>query len=345
MRLRNPFRRSTPVQQRASYGDAVLEMLIRGAMGRDAAAVQTAAAEFAVGLVSRCLSVAELDPMLPAVSPAYLADVGRRLMVNGNAVAALQVDRRGLTLLPASGFDVMGGPDPMTWFYRCDLPGPTRRETRTLAYAAVVHCRVNCGPTQPWLGISPLVHAGLSASLVANLEQRMGQEAQSRVGYLLPHSDLSDAQIAALQSDLGSMAGNVGLVHSNSTNYDSRGAVGGSVDWNPRRFGADIPDGNVKARRDGFMDIVGAMGVPPALFDASTGTAAQEAYRQFYAATLEPLATQIAAELGDKLERPGLVLHLDRVAASDIMRRAGGFQRLRDAGIDDAAARRIAGVR
>ena len=200
--------------------------------------------------VSRCFAVAELDPPLSAVTPAYLADVGRRLMLRGNAVAAMRVTSRGLTLLPAAGFDVSGSADPATWFYVLHLPGPTRREDVTVAEGGVVHHRVNADGAQPWIGQSPLVHAGLSATLVARLEARMGDEANSRVGYLLPHDELSDPQIQTLKNDLATMRGNVGLVRKQTASYDPRGQVGGSSDWSPRRFGAVLPETNVTARRE-----------------------------------------------------------------------------------------------
>ena len=142
------------VETRASYTDSITELLLRQAVGGDSDAVQTAAAEFCIGLVGRCFAAATLDPMMPAVSPGLLMDVGRRLMSRGNAVYAIQVDRRGLTLLPVSSFDITGGVDPATWYYRCQLPSPTRHETRILPYASVIHVRVNVDPYQPWIGIS-----------------------------------------------------------------------------------------------------------------------------------------------------------------------------------------------
>ena len=94
------------------------------------------------------------------------------------------------------------------------------------------------------------------------------------------------------------------------------------------------------------MDLVAALGVPSGLFaGGESGTAAQELYRQFSTSTLEPLGELVAAELRDKLDSPNLVLRFDRAAASDIVRRATGYQRLRDAGIPEDDARRIAGVR
>ena len=345
MKLRNPFRREVVVQTRASYSDSITELFLRQALGQDAVAEQTAAAEFVVGLVSRCLSVGQPEPAMPAITPGYLADLGRRLMVNGNAVAKMAVNSRGLTLMPASGFTIFGGPDPDTWHYMIELPGPTRRESETIPAGGVVHCRLNVGPTQGWLGISPLVHAGISSAALANVENRLKQEAGSRVGYLLPHRDLDSNQIATLKADLASMAGGVGLVHSQNTQFDSRGSAGGAADWSPRRFGMDYPENNTKIRRDLVMDCIGALGCPPALYAGDTGTAMQEAYRIFYASTLEPIATQAAAELGDKLDRPGLELRLDRVAGSDVMRRASAYAKLVETGYPSERAALIAGVR
>ncbi len=333
------------VETRASYTDAVVELLLRQATGGDSDAIQTAAAEFAVGLVSRCFAAANLDPMLPAVSPGLLMDIGRRLMTRGNAVYVIEVDRRrGLTLLPASSFDIRGAVDPNTWYYNCQLTGPTRHETRIVPYASVLHVKINVDPSRVWYGISALAHAGLSSTLIANIEQRMGQEASSRVGYLLPHKDLTAEQLTGLQNDLASMAGKVGLLRSQANAYDSRGAPGGSTDWSARRFGAVIPESNVEARREVAMDIVAALGIPPAMLSANTGTAAQESYRQFALTTLQPLGDILAHELADKLDWPGLQVRFDRVGASDIMRRAGAFEKLKGAGIPDADAKRIAGV-
>ena len=332
------------VEERASFSDAVTELLLRQAIGGDSDAIQTAAAEFCIGLVGRCFASANLDPMIPAVSPGLLMDVGRRLMSRGNAVYAIQVDGRGLSLLPVSSFDVTGGVDPATWYYRCQLPGPSRQETRTLPSSSVLHVRVNVDPNQPWYGISALAHAGLSSSLIARLEKRMSEEANSRTGYLLPHRDLSPDQLAALKADLGSISGNVALIHSQAAAYDSRGQAGGSADWTPRRFGADIPAGNIQARREVAQDTVAALGVPPAMLAADTGTASQESYRQFALTTLQPLGDILAHELADKMERPGLMVRFDRVAASDVVRRSKAYQTLLDAKIEPGRAARLAGV-
>ena len=56
--------------------------------------------------------------------------------------------------------------------------------------------------------IPHLFIAGLSAKAIANVENRLAQEASSRVGYNLLHSsDLSGPQINDLKTSLDQMAG------------------------------------------------------------------------------------------------------------------------------------------
>ena len=79
-------------EYRASYTDSVVDLLLRRAVGSNIVnADETAAVEFAIGLISRCFATAELDPPIAAVTPGYLADVARRLLVSGNALAAIDV--------------------------------------------------------------------------------------------------------------------------------------------------------------------------------------------------------------------------------------------------------------
>ena len=336
-------------EYRASYTDAVVDLLLRRAVGSNIVSVdETAAVEFAIGLIARCFAVAELDPPIAAVTPSYLADTARRLLVSGNAVAAIDVSRRrGLTLIPASSFDLGGGPLPDSWQYNLELPGPTRNESRMLPYASVIHVKANADAAQPWIGISPLTRAGFTSTLVARLEQRMSEESRSRTGYLLPTGPLTEPQKIELQDGLKAMAGNVALVQGNADGWESgnQNAAKVASDWQPRRFGADIPTGNLTARRDASMDIVAALGVPSVLFvGANSGTGLQESYRIFAVSTLEPLGELVAQELADKLDAPGLVMRFDRTAGSDVVRRATAFEKLVNNGVERGRAGRIAGV-
>ena len=106
------------VDMRANYGDSITELLLRSLLGQDAAAIQSGAAEYSIALISRCLSVAELSPEIPAVTPAFLADAARRMMSSGNAVYAIRVQDGEVMLLPSSGYDIMGPASPA----QLDLP-------------------------------------------------------------------------------------------------------------------------------------------------------------------------------------------------------------------------------
>ena len=62
------------------------------------------------------------------------------LALFGQAVFLIDVDpMRGLTLTPASSWDVSGSPLEAEWTYRVDLAGPSGSFTVTRPGAAVLH--------------------------------------------------------------------------------------------------------------------------------------------------------------------------------------------------------------
>ena len=125
-----------------------------------------------------------------------------------------------IRLLPASSHDVTGGPDETGWRYYLELPGPTRPESRRLPAEGVVHVRIGADPAMPWKGVSPLENAGLTARVLARLEQRTGQESGARVGYLLPVPEAtSDESKDALIADLKTLDGGIALVESTAAGH------------------------------------------------------------------------------------------------------------------------------
>ena len=224
-RLGGVFRpENRQTESRANFTDAALDRALNTATGNvSAAAEETAAAEFALGLYARCFAAAIVQPAgLAATLPARLrADLARRLMVRGEAVYAIDVNRLGtIRLLPASSHDITGGPDESSWNYYLELPGPTEPESRRLPSRAVVHVRIGADPAMPWKGISPLENAGLTARILARLKQRTRQETGARVGYLLPLPDgVSDNSVAGLKQDLKTLEGGIALVESTETGH------------------------------------------------------------------------------------------------------------------------------
>ena len=84
--------------------------------------------------------------------------------------------------------------------------GPSATETLVRLYSDVVHARINTDPLKPWQGFSSLSLAGVTAALLANVEQRISEEANARVGFGC--SIIRTVQVAlrlstALRGDVG----------------------------------------------------------------------------------------------------------------------------------------------
>lgn len=211
------------------------------------------ALEAAAGLWARAFGAARVTgaegPATSAVTPAVLAMVGRQLVRRGEAVFAIDVDRRGrVQLLPVASHDVTGGPNPAGWWYRLDLFGPSGNVTRMRPAAGVVHAVYAVDPATPWLGVSPLGWARASGTLAANLETRPGEEAGAAVGAFLPlpkdqgGADGTPAdKLASLRADIRGAKGKTVIVETTSAGWAEGKSAAPQRDWDPRRFGADPP--------------------------------------------------------------------------------------------------------
>ena len=325
-----------------NYTDAALEAALNAATGNPQhVAEQTAAAEYGLGLLSRCFAAALIEPsaIAPTLPAQARADLARRLLIRGEAVYAIEVNRLGnIRLLPASSHDIAGGPDESTWRYYLDLPGPTLPERRRLPSEAVVHVRIGADPAQPWRGCSPLENAGLTARILARLEQRTGEESNAAAGYLLPVPDgTPDDSITALKGDLAALKGKIAIVESQTAGHGQGRAAAPPSDWRLQRLGAEFPEGNVNLRRQVGADVVAAMGIPSALYVGADGATVREAYRQLLTGTLQPLAILLSEELERKLEIPAVRFNFRRLAAADIAARARAFGTLAQAYAQAAA--------
>ena len=352
MRLIPRFRRRRPAGQeyRAGYTDGRIDARVAAATSGPAVAEATAAVELAAGLIGHCFAMAEVkggNIATTALNPEFMAMLGRCLIVGGELVAMIEVDAGAVSLRPAANFDISGGPNPRSWIYRLDLPGPTRPEARTVPGDGVIHARYSCDPARPWQGLGPLQRAGLSAKLVATLEQRLGQESGGRVGYLLmvpAGVDGQDESVSRLRQDLAGLAGQTALMETTADGWGEGRDAAPRRDLQPQRIGPDIPRGNIELRRDAGLGILGACGVPPGLFAGGDGTAQRESWRRFLHGTLQPLARQTAVELSAKLDAPDLEFNLDRLFASDLSGRARALGSMVQAGLDLNAALELAGL-
>ena len=328
-----------------AYTDALTAYFLALAAGQTSPShvEETAASEFAVGLLSRAFAVSEMAPEIPGIGQEFRSTLVRTLLIRGNAVYALDVDREGrLTLLPASSYDVRGGPNPASWRYQLDIPGPTAAETLYLPAESVIHCRIGQTATRPWQGISPLAAAGLSSLTLAQLEASLRDETKSKSGTLLPIPEgLPDAVVDGLKRDLSGLKGQVAIVETTSGGLGQGRGQQPLSDWNPKRFGPDIKPGNAQLRRDVANDICAALGVPAGLLTGAGQV--RESYRQLLTAGVQPLASLIAEELALKLERR-IEFSFRKLQAADIMARARAYGSLVNAQMDAEEAKRLSGL-
>lgn len=341
-------------REAAPFTDAlvsVLQSLATGTATGDPAAL--GALETAAGLYARAFASATVTPDTPAtraVTPAILALIARELIRRGESVHAITVRRGMVRLAPIGSWDVRGGPDEAAWWYRCDHFGPSGNFTRLVRSAAVVHCRYAVDPARTWCGISPLGWSRSTATLAANLELRLGQEAGAPVGSVIPvparpKTGEDDDPLAALREDLANLKGKAALVETTAGGFDQGPGAAPRHDWRQERIGGNPPESLASLRSQAALSVLAACGIPPSLaVDRSDGTAQREAWRRFLHGSVAPLAKLVARELAAKLEVPDFSLGFDDLFASDLSGRARAFQSMVGAGMDVAKAAALAGL-
>ena len=344
--MRLPWRRRS--EHRAGYTDAVVDALLATAQGGDGNASDVAAVELAAGLWARAFASAKVEPDGMAarmLTPEVLATAARALILWGESIFSIETVGGSLALVPACSWDIQGGADPRSWRYVLELAGPSAPETRNRPAHGVVHLRYSVDPDRPWKGISPLTRAGVSAKLLGRLELRLSQEANARVGQLLPiPTGGQDESVTQLKADLKGLAGNVALVETTQGGWGQGPQARPPRDWQTHRMGANPPAVLESLRSGAGLDILAACGVPPSLGSAnSDGTSQRESWRRFLHSSVAPVGELMASELRDKLEVPDLRLTFDRLFASDLAGRARSFGIMVKAGIDLELALELSG--
>ena len=343
----NPFRRR--VETRANYTDSLTSLLLREASGSGAPTGQahaTAAVEACAALWSHAFAGARLEPAVPALSAFTLATMARSLILDGESLHVIEVERGELKLLPASDFDVTGSsPDPTTWTYRVDLHGPNDSITRTIPAEGIVHIRYSIDPSRPWRGIGPLSRSSLDASLLSAVLTRLGEEASAHVANVIPSPvDGAAASTEQLRADLKAARGGLVLVESMASGYGDR-ASAPLQDWSVRRIGANPPAVLPALAEATGHRLMEACGVPSALLIGSAdGTAQREALRRWVHCHVAPLGRIVAAELADKLDLPGLSMGFEALYGSDIVGRASAAKRMVEAGMPASEAFALSGL-
>ena len=347
-----PFQRRVE-RRESAYSDAIVELIRARAAGVSTAdATALGALEFCAGLWSRAFASATVSPdnrRTRALTPWMLSNAARALIRSGESIWDISVFDGAVRLRPAAYWDISGSSDPATWRYSLQLSGPTSSETINRPWAGVIHLQFGCDSgIAPWRGVSPLGFARATGRLAAALEERLGQEADTAVGYLLPvpagdpSAEGDDDPLGLLKKDLAGLRGAGALVECSRNWGDSEGAPVG--DWQPRRMGANPPATLAELRGQAFESVLSACGVPAELaLSGSQAVGAREAWRRFLHGTIQGAAAVISQELSRKLETK-VNLSFDALFASDLSGRARAFQSMVGAGLDVTKAAGLAGL-
>ena len=330
--------RHGPAAEHRSYTDSILAdeyARVTGDVDMDAASVGLVA--YGIGIYVSAFAIATVTPALPALSPSYMASIARRLMLSGNAVDAIRVSANGLALLPCSTWDVTGPPDPSRWRYTVDLRGPSRDETIRAGADAIIHNRINA-TAYPWIGVSPLQSAGLTAKMLTYLELRLGQEAGGRVGYLAQYdTGVSASAVQKVETDFKTASGGTAFVARGGGVETTRGSTG----WQKMRVGPDFSETGVMLRKDVALDCLASLQVNPRLV-IGDGSAVREAFRQMYP-TIVAIGRIVSSELSRALDTT-VEIDFSDLAAQDVTARARAYASYVTAGMTPERAEANAGV-
>ena len=349
--MRWPWQRRERRDSGGDFSDAVVRLIEAQAAGTAADASSTAAVEAASGALSRAFASAEVVAapwVAEAVSPGFLAQVGRDLIRSGDSMHVIRMGAAGMPrLIPASSWHWEGSHDPDSWTVRVTAYGPSTSTTWNLPASGVVFVRWGSAPGQPYVGIGPLSWAHTTARLQSEAERSLADEAQGPIAQLLAiPADGGDAgdddSLKMLKSDIAAARGAALLVETSAAGWGEGCTAAPQRDWQAARLGPAPPVTMATIRKDAFESVLAACGTPPSLFIDSDGTSQREAVRRWHLGTVLQLARLLEHELTAKLET-GVRLKFDSYPL-DLAGRAQAFQKLVAGGVAVQEALIVSGL-
>ena len=349
--MRWPWQRRETRASGGDFTDAVVRLIEAQAAGATADTSSTAAVEAAAGALSRAFAAAEVtgpDWATTAVSPTFLAQVGRDLIRAGDSMHVIRTTGGHLRLVPASSWHWEGDHDPATWTVRATAYGPSTSTTWYLPASGVVFVRWGGTPGQPYIGTGPLSWAHTTARLGSEAERSLADETSGPLAQLLPvpqdggdPDDDTDA-FAGLRADIGRARGKALLVETTAAGYGEGRGSAPQRDWIASRLGPTPPATMPEVARDAFARTLAACGTPVSLFTDADGTSQREALRRWHQGLVIPLARLLEHELRAKLETD-VQLRFDPYPL-DVQGRAAGFAKLVQGGVSIEQALTASGL-
>ena len=304
----------------------------------DVSVYETAAVEFAVGIVGRAAMAAEVKVSGATLDPYTMAQLFRETILLGESVHVIDLNRRtGMTrLLPIATRPIItGGSTPERWRYEIKLPRPNGEDpldidqlpSRNVGAEGMVHVRYMPYPLAPWIGVSPLQSARFTAETLARIERSLQDDAKIPTGAILPQPDgISDAGITQVKTAVTAGKGGLTLIETTRGGFGLGKESAPERDWDQKRFGANAPASSIQLWEAAMLAVMAALGVPPSLY-TSQGAALRESYRHLFGSLMEPLGKLIEAELSEKLDEEITIRWPERLK-SDISAMSRGFSSL-----------------
>ena len=350
--MRWPWQRRTERREAATdYSTLVSRLIAAQADGVTVNATKTAAVEAAAGALSRAFASAVVegpDAAREAVTPRFLAQVGRDLGRVGESLHALRMDGMGrLRLVPCSTWYFEGETDPDAWTCTATAYGPSGSATWRLPWASVIFAAWGAPTARPYHGLPPTGWASDSARLGAQAERSLADEAAGPLAQLLAipadgGDGGEDDPLTSMKADISSARGKALLVETTAAGWSEGASAAPRRDWQASRLGPNMPAAMVELARDSFARTLAACGTPPDLFQPADGTAQREAVRRWHLGTVLPLARMLETELSDKLASQ-VRLRFDAYPL-DLAGRAQAFQKLVAGGMEIERALATSGL-
>ena len=358
--MRWPWQPKPETRQSGGYTDAIVSAIEAQAAAKVADVSSTAAIEAAAGALSRAFMAAEVQGpgwVQDAVSPVWLAQVGRSLIREGASLSVIVMGGDGVPeLVPAAFWNfenvnpgAQEGERESSWTARVSTYGPSTSYTRLVSRDRLVFVRWGTSPGTRYRGQGPTSWAHTTARLQGELERSLADEAAGPIAQLVSiPSDGGDGDedtdpLAKLKADLGSARGRAMLVETTAAGWGEGRSAAPQSDWKQARLGPQPPQALVSIADAAFARMLAACGCPPSLFAADAdGTAQREGLRRYHLGTVVPIARMLERELSQRLEAD-VRLKFDNYP-TDLAGRAASFQKLVASGMDMAKAASISGL-
>ena len=340
-------------QSGGSFSDSVVRQLEATAAGSTADTRSTAATEAAAGHLSRAFAAAEVvgPPWVQqAVSPTFLAQVGRDLVRSGDSLHVIRVSDMGkAVLLPCSSWHFEGDADPDTWMVRATVFGPSSSQTWLLPYSSVIFVKWGSDPGTPYVGVAPSSYAATTNRMLTATQKTLADESGGPLTNLLVSpqdggdGDEDTDPLAGLKADIRDSHGGGLMVETTNAGWGEGKASAPQGDWTPKRYGPSPTAPLIELSEQAHGMMLAASGLPPDLATVSTAQGQREAFRRYLTMTVLPLSGMLVRELQEKLETD-VSLRFDALYAHDLVGRAAALKGMVAAGVPLEKALEEAGL-